>query len=362
MRSSYLPALVAGALLVLPCWLAATAHAQAEEIGGQRRGTTSLEFLKIGVGARAEGMGQAFVSVANDPSAMYWNPAGIGSILRRSLQVSTVQYPADITYNYLALVLPSSKLGGSLGFQLGGLATDMAETDENHPFGTGRTFTFSDFVIGATYARRFTDKLLLGFGIKYAREDFGSQLDEPATAGLLFDLGSIYYIGFKSFRVGMSLTNFGGDLGPGGTFISQYTKDDNGAPITRSFDTFSAPAMFRYGLAFEPLEREGFRWTTALEASQPSDNAIEFRLGTEFLIANHLALRTGYQVKNSETFQQATAEPGLNLLGSEKDAFGFCAGAGFKGQVAGFDGEVNYAYTDGGPLGHVNRLTLQVAF
>ncbi len=320
------------ALLALPC----AAHAQDQQLGGQRRGTASLEFLKIGVGARAEAMGEAFVSVANDPSAMYWNPAGVASLQRRSAQISTTQYPADIRYNHLSVVFPSEALDGSIGIQIGGLASDMPETDEFHPYGTGRTFTFTDFVMGATYARRFTDKLLIGFGMKFAREDYGSQLDAPVTQALLFDIGSIYYIGFRSLRVGMSLTNFGGDVGPRGSFVSS-----NGSG-TRSYDTFTAPTTFRYGVGFEPLERENLRVTAALEATQPSDNRIEYRVGTEVLFQGHLALRSGYQIRS--------------------DAFKFSAGAGFKGEISSLAGEVDYAYTDGGPLGHVNRLSLQVAF
>ena len=330
-RTALVAGLAAGLLTMLP----APGRAQ-QELGGQRRGTASLEFLKVGMGARAEGMGEAFVSVANDPSAMFWNPAGIGSLQRREAQISTVEYPADIRFNYLAAVFPTEKLGGSLGIQLGGLATDMPETDEFHPFGTGRTFTFTDFVAGVTYARRFTDKLLIGFGAKYAREDYGSQLDEPTTSSILFDIGSIYYLGYKSFRVGMSLTNFGADVGPGGTFVS----NNNGA--TRSYDKFTAPTMFRYGLGFEPLERENLRVTTALEATQASDNAIEYRAGTEVLVAGHLALRGGYNIKN--------------------DAFGGAVGAGFRGQVGNFNGQLDYSYTDASYLGHINRLSLQVTF
>jgi hypothetical protein len=42
-----------------------------------RRGSTAGAMLEIGVGARAEAMGGAFVAIAEDPSALYWNPAGI---------------------------------------------------------------------------------------------------------------------------------------------------------------------------------------------------------------------------------------------------------------------------------------------
>jgi len=324
------------AALSVAVLLPAFAHAQTQELGGQRRGTASLEFLKIGPDARAEAMGEAFVSVANDPSAMYWNPAGVASIQRREVQFSSTEYPADLRYNYMSLVLPSRSLAGSIGIQVGGLAADMPVTDEFHPYGTGETFTFSDFVIGAAYSHRFTDRLLIGFGMKYAREDYGSQIDAPVTNAILFDIGSIYYVGFRSLRVGMSLTNFGSDVAPGGTFISP---NDGSSHV---YNGASAPTMFRYGIGFEPLESENFRWTTALEASQAADNGLEYRAGTEFMLQNHLALRSGYQFNS--------------------DAFKFSAGAGFKGDFGSLSGQVDYAYTDGGPLGHVNRLSLQVAF
>ena len=76
-------------------------------LGEQRAGTASGTFLRIGLGARATGMGESFVAVANDPSAIYWNPAGLASLQRRELAISHVQWPADIRYEHLTLILPS---------------------------------------------------------------------------------------------------------------------------------------------------------------------------------------------------------------------------------------------------------------
>ena len=42
-----------------------------------KTGTTAAKFLSLGVGSKAVGMGGAFTSVANDATAMYWNPAGL---------------------------------------------------------------------------------------------------------------------------------------------------------------------------------------------------------------------------------------------------------------------------------------------
>ena len=45
--------------------------------GVNKTGTTAAKFLSIGVGSKAVGMGGAYTSIANDATAMYWNPAGV---------------------------------------------------------------------------------------------------------------------------------------------------------------------------------------------------------------------------------------------------------------------------------------------
>src|SRR5258705_994367 len=84
------------------------AHAQLA-LGEQRIGTTSGQFLKIGVGARAVGLGESFVAVANDPSAIYWNPAGLASLQRQEIELSHVGWPGDINYEHVTLVVPSRR-------------------------------------------------------------------------------------------------------------------------------------------------------------------------------------------------------------------------------------------------------------
>jgi long-subunit fatty acid transport protein len=129
-------------LLLLALVLCASPAAAQFSLGGQRAGTSSGTFLKIGVGARAVGLGEAFVAVANDPSAIFWNPAGLASMQRQELSLNHVSWPADVNYEHLAFVLPVRRLGGSLAFQLGVLATEIDETTEFQPFGTGRSFIY----------------------------------------------------------------------------------------------------------------------------------------------------------------------------------------------------------------------------
>lgn len=314
---------------------AATAHAQFR-LGSQRAGTSSGSFLKISVGARASALGEAFVAVANDPTAIYWNPAGLASLQRQEALVSHVEWPGDVRYEYLAYVLPSRRFGGSFAFQLGSLNTEIDETTEFQPFGTGRSFIFSDLVAGVAYARRWTDKLLIGAGVKYVREDLGSDVGGPVTQATLFDMGSIYYLGYGSVRIATSLTNFGAALRPGGEFVSETTGE------RRTYDAFDPPIQFRYGLAFEPIENRDQRLTASLEIAQPADNAQRIKSGLEWTWQRRIALRTGYNFN--------------------ADELKFSAGAGMYFGIGQTQGTFDYAYSDAGMLGGVNRMSLGMRF
>ncbi len=327
-------------LAVLVAW-AAPARAQLS-LGDQRVGTSSATFLRIGIGARATGLGESFVAVANDPSAIYWNPAGLASLQRSEVLLSHIDWPADIHYEHVAYVEPVQRLGGSLAFQFGMLTTSMDETDELHPYGTGRSFTYSDLIAGAAYARRWTDKLLVGAGLKWMREDLGSDVGGPITNAMLVDIGSIYYLGYGSVRIATALSNFGSQLRPkdpntgSGEWVSPVTGEH------RAYDSFDPPMVFRYGLAFEPIETSQNRITTSIEANQPSDNALIIKAGGEWSWRRQLALRAGYNFNSDE--------------------LKFSAGAGIYTGIGGGQVSFDYAYTQGDFLGAINRLSLGVRF
>ena len=54
-------------------------------------GTTAADILKIGVGARAIGMGEAYVAQADDVSSLYWNPAGLALMQERQASLCTTR-------------------------------------------------------------------------------------------------------------------------------------------------------------------------------------------------------------------------------------------------------------------------------
>jgi hypothetical protein len=82
-------------------------------------GTAGAQFLKIGVGARAVGMGETFVAVADDASAIWWNPAGVARITadgESHLTLNHSTWPADISHEFFGYAFTYGGLPGSWAF------------------------------------------------------------------------------------------------------------------------------------------------------------------------------------------------------------------------------------------------------
>ncbi len=116
-------------------------------------GVRAAEFLTIPVGARGIGMGSAFTAVADDISAMWWNPAGLGFLTQPEVMVTVVDYTMDLTYSYGAAAMPVGDGGIVLGGFFGYLdVPDIEITTISNPQGSGSTFNAYDFQMGGTMA------------------------------------------------------------------------------------------------------------------------------------------------------------------------------------------------------------------
>ena len=107
-------------------------------------GTTAASFLDIGIGARSLSMGGAFVAVADDPTALYWNPAGMVNIGRPTAHFFHSPWLADIRFNHSALVVPFDR-SSTFGFFITSVTMDeMHVRTVKIPEGTGEYFSVSN--------------------------------------------------------------------------------------------------------------------------------------------------------------------------------------------------------------------------
>lgn len=303
------------------------------DLGGQRVATSSGTFLKIGLDARASALGGAYNALASGPNALFYNPAGIVEDAHtKSMAVSYADWFADLSIGAIAATRDLPALGSRIGVGVLYLGTSFDETTEYHPLGTGRTVSYSDFAAGVTFARHFTDRLAIGITAKYVREDLGSNLGGPTTNGALLDAGTVYSLGARNARLAITLAHFGPDLKPSGSFRSRVT----GGQV--EYGAYSPPTQFQLGFSFDPWTRERQHVTTCGQILHQADNAETLRGGVEYVYDNRYALRTGYDFS--------------------ADEMGFSAGLGFKLQLLGRSGSVDYAFTEGGNLETVHRWTL----
>ena len=136
-----------------------------------KSGTTVAQFLKIDIGARAIGMGGAFVAVAEGPTAMYWNPSGIARVDKFSTVFNHSKWLMDISYNYLGAVLPLGN-EGVLGVHAIFLSMDDMElTTVDYPDGIENGFfSAGNYAFGVSYGFDLTDRFSIGFNAKYIEE------------------------------------------------------------------------------------------------------------------------------------------------------------------------------------------------
>lgn len=305
------------------------------DLGGQRVGTSAAQFLKIGMGARGIGMGESFIAVVDDAEALYWNPAGLAQFDRTAVFFSHNEWLIDTSLEFAGAVFHAG--ANSFGASITYLHTEeMVETTELQPFGTGRMFGFSDFLFGLSYARRMTNQFSFGLTTKFMQET----LAEITMRAVLFDLGTYYDTGWQSIRFAVVVSNFGQDMKPSGDFTFQDFSNES--VTVDDFQSFAPPIMFRIGVAAEIVETENHAITSSVQLNHPNDNAENVNLGVEYRWQDMIAFRAGYKTAQIE----------------ESYSLGF----GLNVPITMADFRLDYAFTDFGRLGTVNRFGIQLQF
>ncbi len=336
-RKSIVLVLLSAGLLVLG---PGTASAQTLEPDPDfnKGARTSLQFLKIGLGARQAALGEASIALVRDVNSVFWNPANTTGIETLEAGFSYVSWLADMKY-----------VSGAVGYRLGNFGIvsgyvasldfgDIQEALVTTGSGasdtrTGNLVSGTDFMAGLTFAREFTDRLSIGIGGKYIYEG----LFTYSTSTFAWDVGTNYDLGYKGLRLAMSAQNFGGAV--------EYLEQGSQA------ESFDLPIVFRIGLSMSMISPDGnslgsmgpgHDLRVGFEAINTNDFNERFHFGAEYMFSDFLALRGGYRMNYSEG----------NI------ALGF----GIAPEISGMEVRVDYAYVAYEFLEAPHRFSLTMAF
>ncbi|MBU0507766.1 PorV/PorQ family protein [bacterium] len=350
-------------LLLLATWLLAP-----QLVWGQAKvGTAGVQFLKISPSCRAVGMGEAYVAVANDASAIFHNPGALARIERPEATVSYIDYVVGLQYGFLGFTHPLKKWNGAWAVSVIYLTTDdMDETTPERPNGTGRTFSAGDLALGFSYSQKLTDKFSVGGTLKYINET----LADKSAHGWAADVGTYYYTGWRSVRIAMLTSNFGPDM----NFVD---------------GPFPLPMNFTFGVAGYLLNTSDRQWWTGSDSvgthalmlgfawSHPNDNLEVYNIGLEYGFQDLAFLRFGKKINGINRYgwgdYQRKIQAGQDA--SDRDPFyefplfsksgeffqnGATVGAGVKLPQVGLT--IDYAFTGIAYLENIHRFSIGYKF
>jgi uncharacterized protein UPF0164 len=232
-------------------------------------GEAGFSFMKIGVGARPMGMGSAYVALAGDPTAVYWNPAGLAGADGAQVIAMHNEWILDFKQEFAAVSRPvgSGAFGlGIAGFYAGNELDGRDEVgNQTGPFG------FNDLAVTGSYARRITSRGALGVSAKFIRE----MIDQEDATAVAFDLGGRLALGTSGVTLGAALQNLGGNA----KFEQQ---------------SFPLPRTVRAGAAVSrPISGLNGIGTLSAELRDVRGDNSKFSVGGEFEFKERLALRAG---------------------------------------------------------------------
>ena len=274
---------VVKALLITALGIGAITPAYSAESAGQ-----AGAYLKMGVGARALGMGSAFTAVANDSTAAFWNPAGLAKLKKHEASFMHANLTDDRDYNFFnyAHVLKGKdgKNNGTLAlshisFGIDGIPETKEHLDENtgemipNTDGNGNVIIYSYFEDKETntfvsYGRALSDKFYAGLNLKYLKH---SLFDKKADA-MGLDFGLMYDWNDKT-TVGLSVRDIGESMDWN---TEAGTKDD--VPVTTTL-----------GIAHQCNNK----LLLAADLNKVDDMDVKFFCGAEYQIHDNVTLRVG---------------------------------------------------------------------
>lgn len=326
-----------------------------------RVGTTAANFLEIGFGAAGSAMGDTYVSVANDLSSAYWNPAGL-AYMRQSEALFIYQpWLVDVNSSFagVGMVLPGV---GTLALSL--ISMDYGEmevTTLEMQEGTGEQFTVNDMAFSLSYGRKLVQWFAFGASAKY----ISSQIWHTNARAFAADMGVIINTKFFSatgnrengLNIGMSISNYGTRMRYDGIDLINpidIKPDEAGnfrdVPGQFRLQEWELPLIFRLGASLTPVMVDQHQLIVSFDALHPNNNSESVNVGAQ------------YRFK-SPTFGSVFLRGGYKALFMKDSQYGMSLGFGIVTHLLYNTGlKIDYAYRDVGVLGNTHSYSIGVLF
>jgi hypothetical protein len=294
----------------------------------ENTGTTGFAFLKVSYSARASAMGGAFSGLADDASAVFFNPAGLNQLKGKKAEVTYMNYLEGVNCGSAVYAYPYNE-ETSLAVFVQGLSASEDKTlvDAYGQYaGKEGTFGVSDFLIGISFARKLHSILDAGINIKYLLES----LDGRNASVAAFDIGLMHQTTNENLKVGIVLRNIGKQL-------SYYTETEWEEEL---------PMTATLGFNLNPIEQ----LHANLDIYKPLNSDFSGKLGLEYTYQQIIAFRCGYKSNASDW-----------KAGGDNELFaGLSLGFGLK--LYQYNLKMDYALVSYGDLGYVNQITIGYSF
>ena len=326
-----------------------------------RYGTTTANFLEIGIGSGPSAMGEAYVAVANDISSIYWNPAGLSYLTEPSALFMVQPWVADIDMLFAGGAFAIPKVGV---FGIGITQLDYGEMDVTtleYQDGTGEKFRATDMAATLTFSRKIVSWFSFGSSLKYIR----SNIWHSSANSFAVDLGVLVNTKFFSFtgndkdgmNIGMSISNYGTRMKFDGIDIYQPVdisefEEGNYGDVAGQFrpSEWELPLIFRIGIALKPIVNNFSKVTIAVDALHPNNNSESINLGCAM-------------DNNIPGFGIFSLRGGVKALYMDSPQYGYTGGLGLEMFYVGNRSlSIDYAYKSMGILGDVHAYTVGFSF
>ncbi len=284
-------------------------------------GTTTGQFLAVGLSARTAGLGESAIANLSDISAIFYNPGAMVNIARWDILFTHTRLPAEISLASISIGHHLSR-NQVIGFSVTSLYTDeMIVRTPLQPEGTGETFYSTNYTATVGLSSYLTDRFSFGVNAKYIHLGYWSTRFSASSWGV--DVGALFRSGLRNFNIGVAINN----LGPAVKLIKE---------------SYNIPTSFNAGVSANILDLENQALSVMASWNKPMSGEEKAHLGLEYNFAKLIYFRSGYKFNHD----------------SESWSFGI----GLTKKIGGINFKADYSYSDFSYLKYIQRFSVGFTF